>query len=660
MRNRLLLLVIILGCISCSKTVNESHEHVICDIEGFQFRCPGHLSEYEKVKTSEHSYEGKYSVWASSERPKTLRHLITGIALDDTISISVKRFSTTGNGVLIARTKGPKRFLAFDSTGTKTDKDGWELLQLYVSGLVVKDSLWIHVENGSTTPVYFDDLQIFRSSGLSPDLFKAIKPIEIRMDSLDLAKIEKLRADAEQDGFLSNETKESFLATATFQGHIHRADVRLKGDWTDHLSTKKPSFRVRLKGKHRINGMSEFSIQHPKTRGYLHEWFLHQLFEMEGVLTTKFDFAPVILGGRTRGVFAVEEHFSFDLPVRQARKKGIILKFDEAYFWKRLQYANPEFWKEQTFPLLSSATISMFKSNSVLRSGKLSSQFGVARSLMQRYANFDPDISEYLDLDQTAKYYALLYFIRSLHGSNWHNQRWYFNAANEKLEPIGFDCTASLDLRHPNKPTFATLFNSTRNGVPHEEAYLQLFLFKDESFIQKFTEHLSRVSTPGYLDMVFKQLDNDITRLETLLSLEMGQYQFDREYYRIRAQQVRADLPGLAKWFSEERNDLQPYSFEFADDVPLIVSIAAPLKVYRSEEEGFYDLQWYGAHEVSVIGINQVKLPAINTSLAPYPNSRSKNRMPSTIPIRSLQYMIEGSDSIFNAEIIPWSPPNLN
>ena len=55
-------------------------------------------------------------------------------------------------------------------------------------------------------------------------------------------------------------------------GKKYKADIRLKGDWIDHLTGDKWSFRIKLKGDKTIQGMKKFSIHHPITRGFINEW----------------------------------------------------------------------------------------------------------------------------------------------------------------------------------------------------------------------------------------------------------------------------------------------------------------------------------------------------------------------------------------------------
>jgi hypothetical protein len=64
-------------------------------------------------------------------------------------------------------------------------------------------------------------------------------------------------------------------------GEPLKADVRIKGDWLDHVATSKWSLRVELSDG-ALLGMRRFSIQHPGTRGFLAEWLIQQAAAREG------------------------------------------------------------------------------------------------------------------------------------------------------------------------------------------------------------------------------------------------------------------------------------------------------------------------------------------------------------------------------------------
>ncbi len=102
----------------------------------------------------------------------------------------------------------------------------------------------------------------------------------------------------------------------------------------DHLEGNKWSFRIKLKGNNSYYGLKKFSIQDPSTRSFMMEWFAHQLFEKEDILTTRYQFKVVYINGVNKGVYALEEHFNKRLLEYRNQREGPIVKFDESGIWQ--------------------------------------------------------------------------------------------------------------------------------------------------------------------------------------------------------------------------------------------------------------------------------------------------------------------------------------
>ena len=80
--------------------------------------------------------------------------------------------------------------------------------------------------------------------------------------------------------------------------------------------------------------MKAFSIQHPKTRSFLKEWIMHQIFRDENILTTRYGFVTASLNGENLGIYAYEEHFSKELLKYNKRMEAPILKVNEEGIWE--------------------------------------------------------------------------------------------------------------------------------------------------------------------------------------------------------------------------------------------------------------------------------------------------------------------------------------
>lgn len=269
---------------------------------------------------------------------------------------------------------------------------------------------------------------------------RAIDTLRITIDSLDMVKLTEMRMDALNCGLILKKHKKKVSAVFN-SGHSNlQAKVRLKGDWLDHVETDKWSFRIELKNGH-YHGMQRFSIQHPRTRGYLTEYEIHKLLELQGVMTTRYDFAVVFVNGENKGIYAVEEHFDFPMLDRLDHREAPILKFNEAVFWEfqRMQVRD---WEPINieYPVFENAQVSAFRKKKIRKSEVLTDQFIHGRDMLHALRIGDyTHLSDLIDLKSFASFYAISDVIGMHHGLRWHNMRFYVDPILNKLKPIAFD-----------------------------------------------------------------------------------------------------------------------------------------------------------------------------------------------------------------------------
>ena len=125
-------------------------------------------------------------------------------------------------------------------------------------------------------------------SGCSPtneqQIDASILPI-IRLDisPTDMLKVRHKRERALQQGLLVSKSSDYVMAQLNYKDKELTGEVRLKGDWLDHLKGEKWSFRIKTKKQQTWNQMLTFSVQHPETRSYLKEWLYHQWLHQEEI-----------------------------------------------------------------------------------------------------------------------------------------------------------------------------------------------------------------------------------------------------------------------------------------------------------------------------------------------------------------------------------------
>ncbi|MEM9024606.1 MAG: hypothetical protein AAGB22_12745, partial [Bacteroidota bacterium] len=394
-----------------------------------------------KTRSDERQFHGNYSSRLDSLHPYSLKYTIQPVGLGEAYAFSVWRDTNNRNALLVVETDWG---LYFAEQEAEARQDGWEQLvvRLVVNREVHNQAIrvytWLPKGNGTA---YVDQLEIRKLRD-----FDIVKP-ESAPDSLTLAiklkpkalrQVLAKRQQALQKGQLITDGEDYVKTSLRWQGEKIKASLRLKGDWTDHLIGTKWSMRIKTKKKKYWNGMRRFSIQSPSTRSFLDEWLYHQWLEREDVLTPRYGLLYLRLNDTLKGVMAWEEHFAKQLVEHRKRREGPILRFNEQPLWD-LRLA-----KDTSFrPVYEASTIEAFQPNSVRKSASRMSQFLVGQNLLYQFKHQlqDPDLI--FDLDILARYLAIVDLTQAYHGLVWHNQRWYYNPVNSRLEPIGFDGFAS-------------------------------------------------------------------------------------------------------------------------------------------------------------------------------------------------------------------------
>lgn len=279
-----------------------------------------------------------------------------------------------------------------------------------------------------------------------PHLDLAIKPKHWQ-------QLAAMRATALQKGLIEESEQLVVPATLSVGGRALAVDVRLKGDYTDHLEGNKWSFRIEVTDDGEFEGMRRFSLQDPRTKGFHGEQLYYATLQRLRVLTPRYRFVTARIGPLDCGVMAVEEHVAKELLESQGRREGPIVHWDEAMlFWGRDDYRE--------------TTVVPFGLKKLLKVPALARQVPVAVDLLRAFTDGVRPASQVFAVEPLAGMIAAATFWGSWHGQRWHNTRFAFDPVLQRLEPIGYD--ANLQMHRP-LPAI----------VAHEEDWLQRALADD-------------------------------------------------------------------------------------------------------------------------------------------------------------------------------------
>jgi len=324
-----------------------------------------------------------------------------------------------------------------------------------------------------------------RSAFTSPELSKI--HLEIGFNEFETIRAKRLEALA--SGILFTSDADLVPAAVSFDGQSLEAKVRLKGDLVDHLRTSKWSFRVELEDDHRLFGMRRFSIQHPSTREYQFEQTYFDNLRHEGILAPRYRFVEVSLNGENLGIYALEEFFSKELIESQNRRAGVLLGFEEQYYWEHV--GRPPINHIAMGMLAESFTssnvyIDVFESGRIAKNPTLQMQADVAVLNLRKFQEGGLIPGDIFDLEKMATFLALTELWQAQHSTLENNMRLYYNPVSGLLEPVGFDGSPSPKLNEQSFISFG-----------HPEFVKKLLA--DPAMMVYFTRELDRVSAPEYL-----------------------------------------------------------------------------------------------------------------------------------------------------------------
>ncbi len=307
--------------------------------------------------------------------------------------------------------------------------------------------------------------------------------------------------------------------------------MRLKGDWVDHLTGPKWSFRVKVRGDDTFLGMKTFSLQHPKARRFVYEWAFHEALAREDLIPLRYDFVELTVNGKDLGVYALEEHFDKRLIEHRRRREGPILRFDESLHWDDILATGAPGEESPTgIRGFRAAAIDTFSAASLQDDPELANLLLTAMSLLESFRAGELPVAQAFDSRKLATYFALLDLLGAEHAGAWINLRFYYDPIASRLEPVGFDGNTGSPLH--NVLGSSELIEEDAGGF-------RARLFKDPAFMAEYVAQLERVSDPAYLDALLTAIRPGLERNLRILHKEFPWQRFDERLFRENARTIR-------------------------------------------------------------------------------------------------------------------------
>lgn len=384
--------------------------------------------------------------------------------------------------------------------------------------------------------------------------------IEITLSKKNYNKLKKYRNRALSAGVISAKDKKYVSATIIFNGKEYKANIRLKGDWTDHLVGDKWSFRIKLKGNKTILGMRKFSIHHPKTRGYINEWLFHKASKAEGLIGLRYGFVEGALHikkedgsgyvNNNLGIYAMEETFDKRMLENNKRKESVVLKFSEENWWndvkKRIEVGSQsglrwdKFWSNKSgswkFP------VTVFSESKVLEDTLMRNYFKLSKNLISNFRKNKYALSDIFNVKQLAMHNALANLFGAQHGGHIINLRFYYNPITSKLEPISFD-------------------GNSGQKITNYHPFIYAKTKRDTLYFLELIKALEAVSEKKYLDKILSENKKETAHFNEILKREFdgNNININRDVLRHNQDVIKEELEALKGLFTSSEEFTNRY-----------------------------------------------------------------------------------------------------
>lgn len=357
----------------------------------------------------------------------------------------------------------------------------------------------------------------------------AVHTLHISLEPEAMDSLSAIRDRALEAGVLDEGKDVFFPAQLLWQQDSLDATLRLKGGLLDHLRTHKWSFRVRLQQGDTILGMETFSLQHPNTRNFTHEWLFHKALAHVGVPSLNYDFIDVHINGKDLGLYAIEQHFDSTLLARLGRGSGPILKYDDEVRIGALRdMAERSF--ESEWPMQAgwmAAPVDAFHSKWARATPARAARLQQGVLALEGFRNGTRSTSEVFDHVAMAKLFAISDLLGAQHSNDWRNLRFLVDSLSGKLVPIGFDgnagepITAIRALREQGPISF---------NIGHSENFYER-LFSDIDFFETYIAYADTFSTAGWLEGLLAEEQKELGRQIEVVRGEFPNFRHSLEVY---------------------------------------------------------------------------------------------------------------------------------
>ncbi len=588
---------------------------------------------------------------------------------DERYELTIWRKGNIDKGFINVGDATGKYFYKANEEADSVDADGWQRIRLrfYVPPNLNDATLKIYAWNPNKDSVFYDDISIRRILPETYPEYEGITGLKLYVDTVNTLKLAEKRKQAFDDFILQTED-DDWVEGMLFEGdELYRTELRLKGDWLDHLLGSKWSFRIEVKGGETWNGMRTFSVQNPASRDFLNEWLMHDFCRENDILATRYGFIPLSLNGTSLGIYAWEEHFEKYLIESNNRREGPILKVNEDALWANALLKN-KFREDISLPVVMAAEIMPFKEKRTTRDANLFHQYLIAQELYYQYKFAERPVSEIFDIDKLARYLAMIDLFRTYHGVTWHNQRFYYNPVISRLEPIAFDNFSEKGpVQYYSRAIMGDHYLDMETAG--DENLMLGGIFRDPELNEHYITYLEKFADERFITDYLDSREAMLLFYDSLIRLEYPGNRFSKQYILDNAARIREELPGfIAKAASAAeklpiRYDIEEPEYGRTENNIVSEKFVKAFTQASNDTSAIFRIENYFTSDIYLLGTSKNGTSLRDMFPPDFKVGPVSGRNPGTAEVTSrpsaryLHYMVEGDMATYVVPLYAWPTP---
>ncbi|MCB8945979.1 MAG: hypothetical protein H6658_19710 [Ardenticatenaceae bacterium] len=282
------------------------------------------------------------------------------------------------------------------------------------------------------------------------------------------------RDEAQTQGVFIADEADFVAATMELAGAVVRVRMRLLPGTAVHLNDDdKWNFDIRTRDDALLLNMQRFQLRDPADNNWLNEWAFLENLRREGLLATRYQFVQVQFNGNDWGIYALQEGFGPELATTQARPDGVMVEFAAERLWQSVAYFEGDLaaaiadpvtnLTADAFPLFE---VDTFRDAAIADDPVLAAQKDSAIALLRGLQAGELTAAQVFDVAQYGRFLALVDLWGATEAVSLVNVRYYYRAADGRLEPIGFN-------GNPLRGNGRLPLNATYNDPDLQAAYVR-------------------------------------------------------------------------------------------------------------------------------------------------------------------------------------------